>query len=228
VLCDEWFTAEPGIGTYVLRSLFPRFALAGGVSPWLRLLHAGATHTAGMKPNEMQRPRELEVEKRRLKKIVAKQAEIQMLSGTPPGELSKHDAQTTGRSPRASLAQGLMLPPGPPTCPNAGSWRPNLAVPILACRAFLRRVIDRRQQKSGQRFTAMQFRAEEYYQAGLERMRQAITIHRSGKDYALAMYCAGLAVESMLRAFRWVENASFEGRHDLNDLLEASGIVASR
>ncbi len=71
----------------------------------------------------------------------------------------------------------------------------------------------------------MQFRAAEYYQASLERMQQARNIHLSGNQYALAMYCAGLAVESMLRAFRWVEDSTFEGRHDLNDLLKASGLL---
>jgi HEPN domain-containing protein len=71
----------------------------------------------------------------------------------------------------------------------------------------------------------MQFRAEEYYQASLERMQQAIDLHRGGGSFALAIYCAGLAVEAMLRAFRWVEDTSFEGRHDLNDLLKASGLL---
>ncbi len=71
----------------------------------------------------------------------------------------------------------------------------------------------------------MQFRADEYYQASLERTRQAVDLHRGGENYALAMYCAGLAVESMLRAFRWVEDSSFEGRHDLKELLKASGLL---
>src|SRR5438105_4171495 len=71
----------------------------------------------------------------------------------------------------------------------------------------------------------MQFRAEEYYKAALERMQQARRIHSGGADYALAMYCAGLAVECLLRAFRWTEDTSFEGRHDLNDLLRASGLM---
>ncbi len=39
------------------------------------------------------------------------------------------------------------------------------------------------------------------------------------------MYCAGLAVESLLRAFRWTADKSFEGRHDLSDLLKASGLL---
>ncbi len=71
----------------------------------------------------------------------------------------------------------------------------------------------------------MKFRAEEYYHAGLERMKQAESLYRTGGDYALAMYCSGLAVECLLRAFRWREDASFEGRHDLHDLLKASGLL---
>lgn len=70
----------------------------------------------------------------------------------------------------------------------------------------------------------MQFRAVQYYQAGLERMTQARKIYRDGTAFALAMYCGGLAVESLLRAFRWTEDPSFEGRHDLSELLKASKI----
>lgn len=36
------------------------------------------------------------------------------------------------------------------------------------------------------------------------------------------MYSGGLAVECLLRAFRWTEDTTFEGRHDLIDLLKAS------
>jgi hypothetical protein len=71
----------------------------------------------------------------------------------------------------------------------------------------------------------MQFRAQEYYQAGLERMRQALRIHREGENSALAMYCGGLAVECLLRAFRWTKDTSFEGRHDLAELLRGSGLL---
>jgi hypothetical protein len=48
----------------------------------------------------------------------------------------------------------------------------------------------------------MQFRSEEYFRAGAERMRQARIIHQAGESYALAIYCGGLAVECTLRAFR--------------------------
>jgi HEPN domain-containing protein len=71
----------------------------------------------------------------------------------------------------------------------------------------------------------MQFRDEEYYQAAIERMRQAREIHDSKGSYALAMYCGGPAVECILRAFRWRKDPSFEGRHDLGDLFDASGFL---
>jgi hypothetical protein len=71
----------------------------------------------------------------------------------------------------------------------------------------------------------MQFTGEEYYRAATERMRQAREFHDSGKNYALAMYCGGLAVECMLRAYRWQKDTSFEGRHDLDELFRASGFL---
>src|SRR5260370_10686349 len=71
----------------------------------------------------------------------------------------------------------------------------------------------------------MKFSGEEYYRAGLERMRQARELHRSKDSYALEMYCSGLDVECILRAFRWTSDKSFEGRHDLQDLLKASSFL---
>jgi len=68
----------------------------------------------------------------------------------------------------------------------------------------------------------MKFTAREYFQASVERMEQAKGLYRNGKNFALTIYCAGLAVECLLRAFRWTDDSSFEGRHDLNDLLKAS------
>ena len=71
----------------------------------------------------------------------------------------------------------------------------------------------------------MDFRDKDYFQAATERMSQARVLYRQGGCYALAMYCAGLAVECMLRAYRWRGEASFEGRHDLLKLLKASGLL---
>jgi hypothetical protein len=71
----------------------------------------------------------------------------------------------------------------------------------------------------------MKFTGEEYYRAGIERMRQSREIHDSGESYALAIYTGGLAVECILRAFRWNKDKSFEGRHDLEDLLKSSNFL---
>jgi acyl-coenzyme A thioesterase PaaI-like protein len=71
----------------------------------------------------------------------------------------------------------------------------------------------------------MQFRAEQYYRVSAERMAQTIKIYQDGAAFALAMYCGGLAVESLLRAFRWTKDSNFEGRHDLSELLKGSGLL---
>lgn len=71
----------------------------------------------------------------------------------------------------------------------------------------------------------MQISAEHYFHAALERIQQASSIYRAGESYALSMYTSGLAVESMLRAFRWKKDQSFEGRHDLLRLFRESGLL---
>lgn len=71
----------------------------------------------------------------------------------------------------------------------------------------------------------MNFGADYYFHAGLERMRQARMIYRDGESYALAMYVAGLSVECILRAFRWRANPAFEGRHDFLLLFKESGLL---
>jgi hypothetical protein len=68
----------------------------------------------------------------------------------------------------------------------------------------------------------MQFTADQYYRASLERINQARGLYQNGEAYSLAMYCGGLAIEALLRAFRWTEETTFEGRHDLSELLKAS------
>jgi hypothetical protein len=71
----------------------------------------------------------------------------------------------------------------------------------------------------------MELNAEQYFQAGLERMRQARLLYQAADSFALCMYTAGLAVECVLRAFRWRKDPSFSGRHDLMELFAASGIL---
>ena len=66
---------------------------------------------------------------------------------------------------------------------------------------------------------------KDYYSASMERLRQAQSLYSRGDAYALAMYCGGIAVECLFRAFRWKTDKNFEGRHDLNDLLKASAML---
>ena len=70
-----------------------------------------------------------------------------------------------------------------------------------------------------------QFGADDYFQASIERMQQARSLFEDGESYALSMYCSGLAVECLLRAFRWLHDRSFDGRHDLRELLKASRFI---
>jgi hypothetical protein len=73
----------------------------------------------------------------------------------------------------------------------------------------------------------MDIRADHYYQASLERMRQARLAYADAqqRSYALAIYLGGLAVECMLRAFRWRKDPVFEGRHFLPKLFADSGLL---
>jgi HEPN domain-containing protein len=100
-----------------------------------------------------------------------------------------------------------------------------MALGTGARRARPRVAVAHTSEREWHRVGAMKFNGEEYYRAGIERMRQAREIHGSGGNYALAMYLSGLAVECLLRAFRWDEDKSFEGRHDLEDLLGASKLL---
>ncbi|HJT79026.1 MAG TPA: HEPN domain-containing protein [Gemmataceae bacterium] len=73
----------------------------------------------------------------------------------------------------------------------------------------------------------MDFTADHYYRAALERIHQAHHLYRRGRgNYALAMYTAGLAVECMLRAFMLRSGkAEFESRHDILLLAKESGML---
>jgi HEPN domain-containing protein len=74
----------------------------------------------------------------------------------------------------------------------------------------------------------MDFTADHYYRAALERLSQAHHLYREGRgNYALAMYAAGLAVESMLRAFLLKRGKrAFESRHNLLLLAKESGMLS--
>ena len=72
----------------------------------------------------------------------------------------------------------------------------------------------------------MDFTADHYFRASLERMNQAQFLYRQGTGYyALAMYVAGLAVECLLRAYMVKRQREFESRHDLLLLFKESGIL---
>lgn len=72
----------------------------------------------------------------------------------------------------------------------------------------------------------MDFTADHYFRASVERMSQAQYLYREGEGYyALAMYTAGLAVECLLRAYMVKRKREFESRHDLLLLFKESGIL---
>lgn len=72
------------------------------------------------------------------------------------------------------------------------------------------------------------FRPEHYFQVALERMGQANHLYREGSSFALSMYVAGVAVESMLRAFKGKRDPTFDEKHDLRKLFQASGLLNPR
>jgi len=69
--------------------------------------------------------------------------------------------------------------------------------------------------------------SEDYFQVGLQRMRQAWNLYNEvqGGSYALAMYVSGVAVECLLLAFKRRRDATFDEKHDLRRLLKASGML---
>lgn len=72
----------------------------------------------------------------------------------------------------------------------------------------------------------MDFTADHYFRASVERMSQTHHLYRQGEgSYALAMYSAGLAVECLLRAYMVRRRREFESRHDLLLLFKESGIL---
>jgi HEPN domain-containing protein len=71
----------------------------------------------------------------------------------------------------------------------------------------------------------MDFTSEHYYQASIERIRQAQELYFTPNSFALSMYVAGVAVESMLRAYLLRKKTEFESRHDVMQLLTESGIL---
>lgn len=67
-------------------------------------------------------------------------------------------------------------------------------------------------------------RPEHYLQAAMERIEQAGWLYEQKASYALVIYLAGLAVECLFRAFKARRDPTFDERHDLKLLFQASGI----
>lgn len=70
----------------------------------------------------------------------------------------------------------------------------------------------------------MSFTAEVYFAAARERATEIEELYRAGR-YVLAHYVAGVAVECMLRAYRFRRDPEFDARHDLYRLLHSSGMI---
>lgn len=73
------------------------------------------------------------------------------------------------------------------------------------------------------------FKPQHYFDAALERIRQAHVLYQTGRSYALAIYTAGLAAECMLRAFKGRQDHVFDEHHDLVKLLHrAASVIRTR
>jgi HEPN domain-containing protein len=65
------------------------------------------------------------------------------------------------------------------------------------------------------------FNAEVYFVAAQEHITVAVELHDTGR-YVLAHYIAGVAVECLLRAYRFRVDPQFDERHDLYELFRAA------
>ena len=71
----------------------------------------------------------------------------------------------------------------------------------------------------------MDFPPEHYFQTATQRMRQARYLYKEGSSFALTIYVGGVAVESLLRAFKGRRDPSFDEKHHLLRLFAASGML---
>ena len=69
--------------------------------------------------------------------------------------------------------------------------------------------------------TPIEFTAEVYRDAALERAGSLQPLYDE-REYVLAIYVAGVAVESMFRAYRCQYDPEFSSRHDLYELAKES------
>ncbi len=70
----------------------------------------------------------------------------------------------------------------------------------------------------------MRFAPQDYLDAAKERVEDACRLH-GAQRYPAAIYLAGVAVESLLHAYRTRQDLSFLARHDLPGLLKESAIA---
>jgi hypothetical protein len=69
----------------------------------------------------------------------------------------------------------------------------------------------------------MRIEAEDYMEAARDRIVDAHGLYKLGR-YSYSLYTTGLAIESMLRAYRVLKDPEFDERHDLQLLLAESAI----
>ena len=70
----------------------------------------------------------------------------------------------------------------------------------------------------------MSFTADVYLAAAQERVAELKELYKAER-YVMTHYVAGVAVECVLRAYRYRLDPEFDARHDLYRLLQASGII---
>ncbi len=69
----------------------------------------------------------------------------------------------------------------------------------------------------------MRIEPNDYLEAARDRITDAHNLYEIGR-YSFSLYAAGLAVESLLRAYRVLKNPEFDERHDLRLLFAESGV----
>ena len=76
---------------------------------------------------------------------------------------------------------------------------------------------------------SIRFDPEDLKEAALERIGTARHLfeesEKAGGNLSASIYVAGVAVECILRAYRMKRDPEFDSRHDLADLLKASGFI---
>jgi len=66
----------------------------------------------------------------------------------------------------------------------------------------------------------------DYYAASFQRIADFQHLEKEPKSIIFKVYCAGVAIECMLRAFITKNNVEFDSKHDLDKLLIDSGVLS--